>query len=116
MQLKINISRCLKIAKVIPVFKKGKPDDPSNYQSISLLSPISKVFERVMSKQMALFYKKNGLFSPNQFGLRSKMSCSSAIMQETGYFREKIHSRTNGHVCFTDLQKAFAFLRLDQKV
>ena len=56
---------------------------------------------------MTLFYKKNGLFSPNQFGFRSKMSCSNSIMQVTEYNREKIHSRTNGHVCFRDLQKAF---------
>ena len=98
---------CLKIAKVIPVFKKGQTDDPSNYRPISLLSPISKVFERVLCKQMTLFYKKNGLFSPNQFGFRSKMSCSSAIMQVTEYIREKMHSQTNGHVCFIDLQKAF---------
>ena len=28
-------------------------------------------------------------------------------MQVTEYIREKIHSRTNGHVCFIDLQKAF---------
>ena len=98
---------CLKIAKVIPGFKKGKTDDPSNYRPISLLSPISKVFERVLCKQMTLFYKKNGLFSPNQSAFRSKISCSSVIMQVTEYIREKIHSRTNGHVCFIDLQKAF---------
>ena len=55
---------------------------------------------------MTLFYKKNGLFSPNQFGFRSMMFRSSAIMQVTEYFREKILSRTNGHVCFIDLQKA----------
>ena len=47
------------------------------------------------------------MFRPNQSGFRSKMSCSSAIMQVTEYIREKIHSRTNGHVCFLDLQKAF---------
>ena len=31
-------------------------------------------------------------------------------MQVTKYIREKIHSRTNGHVCFIDLQKAFGTL------
>ena len=31
-------------------------------------------------------------------------------MQVTEYIREKIHSGTNGHVCFIDLQKAFLFL------
>ena len=28
-------------------------------------------------------------------------------MQVTEYIRDKINSRTNGHVCFIDLQKAF---------
>ena len=28
-------------------------------------------------------------------------------MRVTEYIREKIHSRTHGHVCFIDLQKAF---------
>ena len=98
---------CLKIAKFVPVFRKGKTDDPSNYRPSSILCPKSKVFERVLCKQMTLIYKKNGLFSPNQFRFKSKMSCSSAIMQVTEYIREKVHSRTNGHVCFIDLQKAF---------
>ena len=49
---------CLKAAKVILVFKKGETDDPLNYRPIKLLSPIGKVFERILCKQMTLIYKK----------------------------------------------------------
>ena len=34
----------LKIAKVIPIFKKGAPTSINNYRPISILSPINKIF------------------------------------------------------------------------
>ena len=40
----------LKLAEVIPLFKKADPFDKTNYRPISLLSHISKVFERVIYK------------------------------------------------------------------
>ena len=36
----------LKIAEVIPVYKKNEPSDKNNYRPISILSNISKVYER----------------------------------------------------------------------
>ena len=36
---------CLKIAKIIPVFKDGGTTEPSNYRPISILPAIEKVFE-----------------------------------------------------------------------
>ena len=36
----------LKVAKVIPIFKKGAPTSVNNYRPISVLSPINKIFEK----------------------------------------------------------------------
>ena len=41
-----------KVAKVMPLFKKGDRHSPSNYRPISLLSTVGKVFERVIWKSL----------------------------------------------------------------
>ena len=55
--LQLLFNRCIelgqypesvKIAKVIPFFKNGNKDDPSNFRPISLLPIIGKFFERII--------------------------------------------------------------------
>ena len=38
----------MKVAKVIPIFKKGKKSSISNYRPISVLPCFSKILERMM--------------------------------------------------------------------
>ena len=45
----------LQLVDVIPVFKKGWKNSKHNYQPISILKNISKVFERVLFKQIGDF-------------------------------------------------------------
>ena len=40
-----------KVAKLKPIFKKGKKVEPSNYRPISLLPLISKIIEEVVHDQ-----------------------------------------------------------------
>ena len=42
----------LKIAKVIPVFKKSDKENIENYRPISILPIFSKVLERIMYNRM----------------------------------------------------------------
>ena len=45
----------LKVAKVIPIHKKGSLNDISNYRPISLLPSISKILEKIIFKQLSTY-------------------------------------------------------------
>ena len=45
----------LKVAKVIPLIKKGDPILLTNYRPISLLLSLSKILEKVIYQQLCLF-------------------------------------------------------------
>ena len=49
----------LKIAKVLPIFKKGSKTQVSNYRPISVLSCINKIFEKLLAKRIYSFLEKH---------------------------------------------------------
>jgi hypothetical protein len=69
----------LKIAKVIPIFKKGSREDISNYRPISLLSIFDKVFEKLICTRLLSYWNKHDIFYEHQYGFRAGHSTISAI-------------------------------------
>ena len=53
----------LKIAKIKPLHKKGDSSCFNNYEPISLLPTISKVFERVIHTQLFNYFDVNDLLT-----------------------------------------------------
>ena len=51
----------LKIANVCPIFKKNDRTKCANYRPISLLSNISKIFERIVYNRVESFLKDNDI-------------------------------------------------------
>ena len=51
----------LKIAKVIPIYKNVIPYYLENYRPISLLSSLSKIFEKAMLIQLKQYLEKHNL-------------------------------------------------------
>ena len=47
----------LKMALVVPIFKKGDKCNPGNYPPTSLLPVLSKVLERVVSQRLSIFLR-----------------------------------------------------------
>ena len=71
-----KVPQCMKIAQISSFFKKGDRINPENYRPISLLTCVSNFFEKLLYKRMVYFFQKNKLFSPIQFGFRSKRLCT----------------------------------------
>ena len=57
--------------KVFPVFKDGDCHDFNNYRQISLLSSFSKLFEKVVAKQLLIYLHINYIIYKHQYGFRA---------------------------------------------
>ena len=95
----------LKIAKIIPVHKAQQKDVASNYRPISLLSPSSKVFEKLLYIRLKRFFSKNNVITKQQFGFRCGYSTEMAI---TDLYNLVVKYRNEGYnfcCLFLDLSK-----------
>jgi hypothetical protein len=97
----------LKHAKVIPIHKKGNLMDVGNYRPISLLSVISKVFEKCLAIRIEKYLNNRNYLSINQYGFRKNKNIVLAV---TGLVTEIMNNLNDGMKCagiFCDLSKAF---------
>ena len=71
----------LKIAKVIPIYKKDDVEVFSNYRPVSVLPCFSKVLERLMFNRCMDYIDKNKILNEKQFGFRSNHSTYMAVTE-----------------------------------
>ena len=96
-----------KVAKVVPLFKSGKPTELDNYRPISILPVLSKVQEKLIHAQLMSFLEANQLLSSKQFGFRSKKSTELAVVTFLDHIRHKMDEGYLTGAVFIDLSKAF---------
>ena len=66
---------CWKVSSVVPVFKNvGEGSTAKKYFCVSLLSVVSKFFEKYVEKRIVDHLEKCGVFSDFQYGFRSSRS------------------------------------------
>ena len=98
---------CLKLAKVIPIHKKGSKLEVGNYRPISLLSNINKLLEKIVHERCYNFLEKFNCLYKYQFGFRKSHSTNHALIEITEKIRKALDSRKFACGIFVDLQKAF---------
>ena len=65
---------------MVPVFKNvGERSPAKNYYPVSLLSVVSKVFEKLVNNKIVDHLEKCGLFSDFQYGFRSTMATADLL-------------------------------------
>ena len=71
---------CWKVSSVVLVFKNvGERSTAKNYRPVSLLSVVSKVFEKLVNNRIVDHLEKCGLFSDFQYGFRSSRSTADLL-------------------------------------
>ena len=98
---------CLKIAEVIPIYKKGDPSKCNNYRLISLLSQFDKIFEKLLGNRLISFLEKYNLLSKQQFGFRQNSTTTYAIANIHDQILKNIDHNCYSCGLFLDLSKAF---------
>ena len=96
-----------RLANVMPIFKKGRKDDPGSYRPISLTSVSGKVMERTISGTIMDQLKVNQGIRPSQHGFMNGRSCLTNLIS----FYDKVTCLVNEgkavNVIYLDFSKAF---------
>jgi retron-type reverse transcriptase len=96
-----------KIAKVIPIHKKGNSDITENYRPISLLNNMSKLFERIMFNRVIKFFNQFNILYENQFGFRPGHSTTDVLFSSLNMLTMENANKNKMLGIFLDLSKAF---------
>ena len=97
----------LKVAKVTPIKKPGISTSISNYRPISILPSLSKLFEKLIYRQLYSYLEQNEILFKNQFGFRAAKSTTQAILN---FMQNLYNSLDSGNIVlslFLDFKKAF---------
>ena len=70
---------------MVPIFKNvGERPTAKNYRAVSLLSMVSKIFEKLVNNRIVDYLEKYGLFSDVHYGFSSSQSTADLLTVESG--------------------------------
>jgi hypothetical protein len=97
-----------KCAHITPIYKnKGSKSSLDSYRPISILAPISKLFEKLLAEQITDYLESNNLLNPAQFGFRKSLSCELALNTLVETLRNALDDGDDAMVVMLDFTKAF---------
>ena len=95
----------LKLADISPIFKKLKNTLVDNYRPVSVLPTVSKIFERIMQKQMNTFVEN--FLSPYLCGYRKGYNSQYALLAMIEKWKLSLDNGEYAGGILMDLSKAF---------
>ena len=94
-----------KTAVISPIHKAGCKTECSNYRSISVLSSVAKIFEKLITQQLEIYLETNEILVQQQAGFRKKHCTQTSLLSITNqWFINMDRGSLNG-VIFLDLKK-----------
>lgn len=97
----------MKIARVIPLYKKGDSESVDNYRPVSILPALSKILEKIMFEQMVEYLDEQEILSESQYGFRKNRSTDYAAIELVDRISQVLDNKKKAIAIFMDLSKAF---------
>ena len=99
---------CWKVSSVVPVFKNvGERSTAKNYRPVSLLSVVSKIFEKLVNNRIVDHPEKCSLFSDFQYGFRSSRSTADLLTVLSDRIARAFNRSGATRAVALDISKAF---------
>ena len=93
---------------MVPVFKNvGERSTAKNYRPVSLLSVVSKVFEKLVNNRIVDHLEKCGLFTDFQYGFRSSRSTADLLTIVSDRIARAFNRSGSTRAVSLDISKAF---------
>ena len=99
------------MANITPIFEKGSKNKKESSRLISILPVLSKIFEKLMSKQLSTFFENN--LSKIQCGFRKGYSTQHCLLLMLEKWKLAVDNNEAFGALLTDLSKAFDCLSHD---
>ena len=96
-----------KKAIVVPIYKGGKREDPSNYRLISLTCITCKVLESLIADHTLEHLKREKILTEKQFGFLKERSAEIQLLCATDDWKKNIDKGFQIDLIYLDLKKAF---------
>ena len=96
-----------KIAKIVPLLKKGDSLMAKNYRPVALLPIFSKILERAVFLQLVEYLESNNLLNSNHHGCRPGHNTATALLQMYEQWLEEVDNGMMVGVMLIDLSAAF---------
>ena len=95
----------LKHADIVPIYKKNNKCEKENYRPVSILSNLSKIYEKLMYNQ--LYENFDNILFPSQCGFRKGHSAQHCLLVMIKKLKEAIDRGFEFGSLLADLSKAF---------
>ena len=92
---------------IIPIFKGGNLDDPSNYRGITLINIISKIYSTILLNRLTKWCNEHEVINNVQFGFQKGKSTAECIFILNAIITKTLSSKKKLYCAFVDFQKCF---------
>ncbi|CAM5115729.1 unnamed protein product [Eretmochelys imbricata] len=96
-----------KKANVVPIFKKGKEEDPGNFRPVSLTSVPGKIMEQVLKESVLKHLEERKVIRNSQHAFTKGKSCLTNLIAFYDKITGSVDEGKAGDMLFLDFSKAF---------